>query len=84
MAIIHLVYVRIPGKGIALYRLLWGGDDNTSEIGIGNVISMDLTAQTAPAASEIFNETASTGDAWFRQRKQPYGLRNIHRNCFHW
>jgi hypothetical protein len=36
---IHLVYVRIPGKGIALYRLLWGGDDNTSEIGIGNVIS---------------------------------------------
>ena len=56
-------------NGIALYRLLWGGDDNTSEIGIGNVISMDLTAQTAPAASEIFNETASTGDAWIRQRK---------------
>ena len=27
-----------PGKGIALYRLLWGGDDNTSEIGFGNVI----------------------------------------------
>jgi hypothetical protein len=39
MASIHLVYVRIPGKGVALYRLLWGGDDNTSEIGIGNVIS---------------------------------------------
>ena len=39
MASIHLVYVRIPGKGIALYRLLWGGDDNTSESGIGNVIS---------------------------------------------
>jgi len=39
MASIHLVHVRIPGKGIALYRLLWGGDDNTSEIGIGNVIS---------------------------------------------
>jgi hypothetical protein len=39
MASIHLVYVRIPGKGNALYRLLWGGDDNTSEIGIGNVIS---------------------------------------------
>jgi len=38
MASIHLVYIRIPGKGIALYRLLWGGDDNTSEIGIGNVI----------------------------------------------
>ena len=39
MASIHLVYVRIPGKGIVLYRLLWGGDDDTSEIGIGNVIS---------------------------------------------
>jgi hypothetical protein len=38
LANIHLVYVRIPGKGIALYRLLWGGDDDTSEIGIGNVI----------------------------------------------
>ena len=33
----HLVYVRIPSKGIALHRLLWGGDDDTSEIGIGNV-----------------------------------------------
>jgi len=33
------VYVRIPGKGIALYRLLWGGDDDTSESGIGNVTS---------------------------------------------
>ena len=39
MASIHLVYVRISGKGIALYQLLWGGDDDTSEIGIGNVIS---------------------------------------------
>ena len=39
MASIHLVYVRIPGKGIALYLLLWGGDDDTSEIDIGNVIS---------------------------------------------
>jgi hypothetical protein len=39
LASIHLVYVRIPGKGITLYRLLWGGDDDTSEIGIGNVIS---------------------------------------------
>ena len=38
MASIHLVYVRIPGKGITLYRLLWGGDDDTSESGIGNVI----------------------------------------------
>ena len=33
------MYVRIPGKGIALYLLLWGGDDDTSESGIGNVIS---------------------------------------------
>jgi len=32
---------------------------------------VDSTAQTAPVASEIFNETASTGDAWIRQRKQP-------------
>jgi hypothetical protein len=32
------VYVRIPGKGITLHRLLWGDDDN-SEIGIGNVLS---------------------------------------------
>ena len=39
MASIHSLYVRIPGKGIALYRLLWGGDDNTSEIGISIVIS---------------------------------------------
>ena len=39
MASIHLMYVRILGKGIVLYRLLWGGDDDTSEIGISNVIS---------------------------------------------
>jgi hypothetical protein len=32
---------------------------------------MDSTPQTAPAASEIFIETASTGDVWIRQRKQP-------------
>jgi len=32
---------------------------------------MDSTAQTSPAASEIFNETASSGDACIRQRKQP-------------
>ena len=37
---------------------------------------MDSTAETAPAASEIFIETASTGDAWIRQRKQPMGLQN--------
>jgi len=35
---------------------------------------MDSTAQTAPAASEIFNETASTRDPWIRQRKQPLWL----------
>jgi len=32
---------------------------------------MHSTAQTARAASEIFNETASTSDACIRQRKQP-------------
>jgi hypothetical protein len=32
---------------------------------------MDSTAQTAPGDSEIINETASTGDAWIRQHKQP-------------
>jgi hypothetical protein len=32
---------------------------------------MHSTAQTAPAASEIINETASTGDKCIRQRKQP-------------
>jgi hypothetical protein len=35
---------------------------------------MDSTAQTAPASSEIFNETASTRDPWIRQRKQPLWL----------
>jgi len=35
---------------------------------------MDSTAETAPAASEIFIETASTGDAWIRQHKQPLWL----------
>ena len=32
---------------------------------------MDSTAETAPAASEIINETASTRDPWIRQRRQP-------------
>jgi hypothetical protein len=36
---IHLVYVRIPGKGITLHRLLRDDDDDTSEIGIGIVLS---------------------------------------------
>jgi hypothetical protein len=39
LASIHLVYVRIPGKGITLHQLLRGDDDDTSEIGIGNVLS---------------------------------------------
>jgi len=33
------MYVRILGKGIALHRILRGDDDDTSEIGIGNVLS---------------------------------------------
>jgi hypothetical protein len=37
LASIYLVYVRISGKGITLHRLL-RGDDDTSEIGIGNVL----------------------------------------------
>ena len=39
MASIHLVYVRIPDKGITLHRLIWGDDDGTNEIGISSVIS---------------------------------------------
>ena len=35
---------------------------------------MDSTAETAPAASEIINESASTRDPWIRQRKQPLWL----------
>jgi hypothetical protein len=35
-------------------------------------------------ATEIINESASKGDVWIRQSKQPCGLRKIHRNCFHW
>jgi len=35
---------------------------------------MDSTAQTAPVASEIINETPSTPDPWIRQRKQPLWL----------
>jgi hypothetical protein len=31
---------------------------------------MDSTAQTAPVALKIINETASTGDEWIRQRKE--------------
>jgi hypothetical protein len=32
---------------------------------------MDSTAQTAHGDSEIINETASTGDKYIQQRKQP-------------
>jgi hypothetical protein len=32
------VCVKIPGKGIPLHQLI-RGDDDTSEIGIGNVLS---------------------------------------------
>jgi hypothetical protein len=35
---------------------------------------MDSTAQTAPPASEVITESASTGDAWIRQLKQPLRL----------
>ena len=43
MANIHLEYVRIPGKGITLHRLLWGDDDDdTIEISISNVISKKI------------------------------------------
>jgi hypothetical protein len=35
---------------------------------------MDSTAQTANGASEIINETVSTGDACIRQRNQPLRL----------
>jgi hypothetical protein len=35
------------------------------------MLGMDSTAQTAPPASEIITESASMGDAWIRQRKQP-------------
>jgi hypothetical protein len=67
-----------------------GYDSANSPSGLGNhhrksfhEEHMDLTAQTAPAASKIFNETVSTGNAWIRQRKHHYDLRNLQQNCFH-
>jgi len=45
---------------------------------------MHSTPQTAPAASEIFNETASIGDAWIRQRKQPKGIQKSSTKLSHW
>jgi hypothetical protein len=35
------------------------------------------------AESEIINESASTGDAWIRHRKQSYGFRKHQRNCYY-
>jgi len=34
---IHLLYVRVPGKGIVMHRCLWD-DDDTGEIGIDYVL----------------------------------------------
>jgi hypothetical protein len=34
---IHLMYVRVPGKGIVMHRCLWD-DDDTGEIGIDYVL----------------------------------------------
>jgi hypothetical protein len=34
-------------------------------------VTHGFDSANSPAASEIFIETASTGDAWIRQRKQP-------------
>ena len=47
------MYVRIPGKGIALYRLLWGGDDNTSEISIGNVLNKKIMFDLIKSGMEV-------------------------------
>ena len=38
---IYSVYVRIPGKGITLHRLLWDDDEDTSERGIENGLNED-------------------------------------------
>jgi hypothetical protein len=37
---IHLVYVRVPGKGITMHRCL-RGDDDIGEIGIGNELGIN-------------------------------------------
>jgi len=34
---------------------------------------MDATSEISPNIFEIINQTAATGDAWIRQRKQPLG-----------
>jgi len=64
-----------------LPRVTHGFDSSNGPCGLRNLQRngfhwrrMDSTAETAPAASEICIETASTGDAWIRQRKQPLWL----------
>jgi hypothetical protein len=61
-----------------LARVTHGFDSAKSPCGLKNhqrncfhAWCMDSTTQTAPMASEIINETASTGYAWIRQRKKP-------------
>jgi len=50
---IHLEYVRIPGKGITLHRLLRGDDDDTSEIGIGNVYAKIIMVDLIKSEMEV-------------------------------
>jgi hypothetical protein len=49
-----------PGKGITLHRLLWGDNDDTSEIDIGNVISKNNHGWS----HKVWNES------WKWQREQ--------------
>jgi len=74
-----------------LPRVTHGFDSANGPCGLRNLQrncfhwgSMDSTAETAPAASEIINETAYTRDPWIRQRKHPCGFRKHQRNFFHW
>jgi hypothetical protein len=39
--------------------------------------------QTAPRDSQIIHKSTSTGDAWFRHRKQPLGTEKSSTNCSH-
>jgi hypothetical protein len=48
------------------------------------LVTHAFDSANTPAASEIFYETASTGDACIQQRKQHLGFRNLQRNCFQW
>jgi len=38
------------------------------------LVTHALDSANSPCGLRIFNETASTGDAWIRQRTQPMGL----------